>query len=146
MTTPPSTSAVPALNGIIETALYVRDLATAVEFYTGLFGFKVMLRDDRIAALRVREGQVLLLFVVGKSSQGSHIPGGFIPPHDAQGQIHMGIGIPADALDAWIERLGAREIAIESRVRGPFGGTSIYFRDPDGHALELLTPGIWENY
>ncbi|HHQ6628438.1 TPA: VOC family protein, partial [Serratia fonticola] len=23
---------------------------------------------------------------------------------------------------------------------------SIYFRDPDGHLLELVTPGIWANY
>ena len=23
---------------------------------------------------------------------------------------------------------------------------SIYFRDPDAHLLELVTPGIWANY
>ncbi|HWQ03343.1 MAG TPA: glyoxalase, partial [Candidatus Nitrosotenuis sp.] len=26
------------------------------------------------------------------------------------------------------------------------GGRSIYFRDPDGHSLELVTPGVWPNY
>ncbi len=26
------------------------------------------------------------------------------------------------------------------------GGTSLYFRDPDGHLLELVTPGIWSIY
>ena len=26
------------------------------------------------------------------------------------------------------------------------GGESLYFRDPDGHLLELVTPGLWPNY
>ena len=26
------------------------------------------------------------------------------------------------------------------------GGQSIYFRDPDGHLVELATPGIWAIY
>jgi catechol 2,3-dioxygenase-like lactoylglutathione lyase family enzyme len=29
---------------------------------------------------------------------------------------------------------------------GPRGGHSIYFRDPDGHLLELATPGLWAGY
>ncbi|MDZ4820644.1 MAG: glyoxalase, partial [Planctomycetota bacterium] len=28
----------------------------------------------------------------------------------------------------------------------PQGARSIYFRDPDGHLLELLTPGFWSIY
>jgi catechol 2,3-dioxygenase-like lactoylglutathione lyase family enzyme len=31
-------------------------------------------------------------------------------------------------------------------VTWPLGGTSLYFRDPDGHLLELATPGIWAVY
>jgi catechol 2,3-dioxygenase-like lactoylglutathione lyase family enzyme len=26
------------------------------------------------------------------------------------------------------------------------GGTSLYFRDPDGRSVELATPGIWPTY
>ena len=37
-------------------------------------------------------------------------------------------------------------IEIESRVTWPGGGTSLYFRDPEGHLLELLTPGVWQIY
>nr|WP_237705563.1 hypothetical protein [Chthoniobacter flavus] len=32
---------------------------------------------------------------------------------------------------------------VESRVTWERGGESIYFRDPDGHLLEMLTPGVW---
>ena len=37
-------------------------------------------------------------------------------------------------------------IEIESRATWRFGGRSLYFRDPEGHALELVTPGTWETY
>ena len=35
---------------------------------------------------------------------------------------------------------------IESEVNWDRGGTSIYFRDPEGHSVELATPGVWEVY
>jgi catechol 2,3-dioxygenase-like lactoylglutathione lyase family enzyme len=31
-------------------------------------------------------------------------------------------------------------------VGWPRGGRSVYFRDPDGHSVELATPGLWETY
>ena len=43
-------------------------------------------------------------------------------------------------------RLKAEDIAIEGRTKWPPGGESIYFRDPDGHLLELATPGLWPGY
>lgn len=41
------------------------DLDRAQDFYTGLFGFETMLRDERMAALAVPGRQVLLLFLTG---------------------------------------------------------------------------------
>ena len=41
--------------------------------------------------------------------------------------------------DVWPERLRQAEIEIESVVTWPQGGKSLYFRDPDGHAIELKT-------
>ena len=38
--------------------------------------------------------------------------------------------------------------ALRSKARTSWsrGGRSIYFRDPDGHLLELATPGLWAVY
>ena len=52
----------------------------------------------------------------------------------------------ATQLTAWEETLAAHAVAIEGRTDWPRGGTSIYFRDPDGHLLELATPGLWPGY
>jgi len=137
----------PTVNGVIETALYVSDLDRAARFYQELFGFRALFSDDRLRALSVADRHVLLLFLKGASNQPNPTPtGGIIPAHDATGRIHVGFAISANELDAWERRLTEHGVTIESRLTGPRGGTSLYFRDPDGHLLELLTPGIWPIY
>jgi catechol 2,3-dioxygenase-like lactoylglutathione lyase family enzyme len=132
---------------IKETCLYVADLPRAIRFYTDLFGYTVMNSDDRFAALSVAGQDVLLLFLQGATLEPAVLPnGGVIPPHDGTGQNHLGLAIPASELTMWDARLAERGIAIESRVTWDRGGVSLYFRDPDGHLLELLTPGIWPIY
>ena len=42
--------------------------------------------------------------------------------------------------------LASRGVAIEGATSWSRGGRSIYFRDPDGHLLELATPGLWAVY
>jgi catechol 2,3-dioxygenase-like lactoylglutathione lyase family enzyme len=48
--------------------------------------------------------------------------------------------------EGWKLALAAQGVAIESRVEWPRGGFSLYFRDPDEHLLELVTPGCWAIY
>lgn len=133
-------------SAILETALSVEDLPRAMAFYTDLFGYPVMRSDHRLCAFDVGRQQVLLLFVRGSDPEGTVLPWGRIPPHGTTGMSHVGFRISEEDLAAWRQRLKDREIAIESEFQWPEGGTSIYFRDLDGHLLELLTPGIWPNY
>jgi len=136
----------PPLSRILETSLYVADLQRSKQFYISTFGFPVYLEEERMVGLGVPGEGILLLFRIGGSIHPSHAPGGVIPPHDASGHQHLCFAIPLASLDAWLRHLDQHAIAIESRVVQGHGGTSLYFRDPDGHSLEIATPGLWPNY
>ncbi|RMO88350.1 Glyoxalase/bleomycin resistance protein/dioxygenase [Pseudomonas syringae pv. philadelphi] len=136
----------PRLNRIIETALYVEDLATAGRFYQQTPELEVMFESPTLIALNVGGSNTLLLFKRGASLETQYLSGGEIPPHDAQGRIHVCFAIDADQMQPWVDRLAQANVAIEGRTQWPKGGSSIYFRDPDEHLVELLTPGCWAIY
>ena len=139
-------SDIPRTSGVLETSLYCDDLNGAVAFYRGLFGFPPLFQDNRMAALEVPGGQVLLLFRRGATREPAPGPGGgLIPPHHGEGTPHLCFAIPFGELAAWEAHLLARGIALESRLHWARGGTSLYFRDPEGHSLEVATPGLWPN-
>jgi catechol 2,3-dioxygenase-like lactoylglutathione lyase family enzyme len=135
----------PPVARILETSLYVADLDRAESFYAGLFGFEPMLRDDRMRAMAIPNRQVLLLFRHGASVSPSRTPFGTIPAHDSTGHQHLCFSIAAGDLDAWRDHLRSASVPVESEVHWPAGGHSLYFRDPDGHSLEVATPGLWKN-
>ena len=135
----------PKLDRVLETALYVDDLDRAAAFYTELFDVSSLYADERLRAFAVG-ASVLLLFRRGASLQTMSMPGGTIPPHDGSGPVHVAFAIAADELVPWEERLRDRGIPVEGRTDWSRGGRSIYFRDPDGHLLELATPGLWRIY
>ena len=131
---------VPPVGGILETSLYVDDLAVSQAYYQRIFGFGVNFAVDRLVALAVRPGQVLLLF----TKQGSvSLPRG---AHHGDGNLHLAFSIDADRLETWRAHLAAHAIVIEDEIHWDRGGVSLYFRDPDGHLLEIATPGVWQNY
>jgi catechol 2,3-dioxygenase-like lactoylglutathione lyase family enzyme len=137
---------IPSVNRILETGLYVGDVARSMGFYQRLFGFEKIVSDERFCALAVADAQVLLLFLRGGTLLPLVVEGGVIPPHDGAGEMHFAFGIDASELDPWTARLAEFGIPIESRVTWPRGGVSLYFRDPDAHLVELVTPGIWPIY
>ena len=139
-------SPAPALSRILESALYVDDLTRAREFYVGALGAAVLLDTPRLLALDVAGTSVLLLFQRGATSEPLPTPGGVVPPHGGTGIQHLAFAITADSLERWRAHLVSTGIAIESEVRWPRGGTSLYLRDPDGHSIELVTPGLWATY
>ncbi len=133
-------------NGVVETAIHVENVARSAEFYERLFGFPRLAGDDRFCALAVPGNAVFLIFKTGGSLEPIHTPGGMIPPHDGSGHMHFAFKIDAESLDASERELAERGVQIESKVDWPRGGASLYFRDPDGHLVELITPGCWEVY
>jgi catechol-2,3-dioxygenase len=136
----------PSLLGVLETVLYVEEFERACPFYEQLFGLNSIYRDQRLCAYDVGGHNVLLLFLRGRSLETVHMPGGTIPPHDGQGPVHIAFSIAGNELAAWEARLAKANVAIEGRIKWPRGGESLYFRDPDGHLVELATPGLWPGY
>ena len=130
----------PGITRVLETALYVDDLDRARDFYAGL-GLRVMLDAERLVALDAGGGTVLLLFRRGASLDETGLPS-----HDGSGPVHIALAVPADALEAWREELERKAIDVVEERGWERGGTSLYFRDPDGHLVELATPGVWEVY
>jgi len=130
----------PKTNGILESSLYVSDLPRSVRFYEETFGFSVINEfGERGCAMHAGTRQVLLLFKKGASRA-------IQSPHDGDGQLHLAFAIASDELASWESWLQARGIAVEEKRRWGLGGTSLYFRDPDRHLIELATPGTWSVY
>jgi catechol 2,3-dioxygenase-like lactoylglutathione lyase family enzyme len=136
----------PALDHVLETALYVDDLDRARRFYADVIELSELYRDARMCAFAAGGKSVLLLFRRGSSRETVVMPGGTIPPHDGSGPLHVAFAIGTEELSGWEEHLRRHQIEIEGRTSWPRGGHSVYFRDPDGHLLELATPGLWATY
>lgn len=136
----------PPIRRVLETALYIEDLPAARGFYAGVLGFPVLLETPRLIALDAGEQTVLLLFQRGMTTEPLETPGGIVPGHDASGPQHLAFAIAPEAIEPWVAHLAANGISIESRVRWPKGGESLYVRDPEGHSVELATPGLWATY
>lgn len=131
---------------VLETAIYCEDLGRTVDFYKALLARDPMTASERVVAFDAGEGTVLLLFQRGVCDEPSESAGGLVPGHVGTGPAHFAFAIDRDDVPAWIERLAAFGVAIESRVDWARGGHSIYFRDPDGRSVELATPGTWPCY
>jgi catechol 2,3-dioxygenase-like lactoylglutathione lyase family enzyme len=139
----------PPLLRVVETALYFDGtpaLRAAAAFYRDTLGLRIMSEGDRLVSVDAGGGTVLLLFHRGETVKGLRWADGWIPPHDGSGPLHVAIGVAADQLDAWERWLVSRAVEVESRVTWSRGGRSLYFRDPGGHSLELVTPGTWDNF
>jgi catechol 2,3-dioxygenase-like lactoylglutathione lyase family enzyme len=127
------------IEAIVETGIYVDDLDRAEVFYRDVLGLHLLSREPgRHVFFRVGQRQVLLVFNAETTRQSDTLP-----PHGATGPGHFALGVRAGSLQAWRQRLAEHGVAIEKEVTWPRGGSSLYFRDPAGNSVEILTPGVW---
>ena len=130
----------PRTEGILESSLYVSDVTRSARFYEKIFGFRVISDfGDRGCAMQAGNRQVLLLFKKGASRDMQS-------SHDGDGELHLAFAIAAPELAAWEAWLAENGLALEEKRTWELGGTSLYFRDPDRHLLEVVTPGVWSIY
>ncbi|TIL29415.1 VOC family protein [Mesorhizobium sp.] len=131
-------------SAILESALYVTDLAAAEKFYTDVLGLDLLGKvDGRHLFFRCGDG-VLLIF----NAEATKVPPApdarlKVPPHGTVGDGHLCFAASADEIVRWRAHLERKKIAIESEFEWPQGGRSIYIRDPSGNSIEFAEPIIW---
>ena len=113
------------ISGVYEVAVRVKDLKTAEAFYREVLGLEVGIRDERRNWLFLRAGGDAGMVVL-QEDRGEW---------PAQ---HFAFTIRERDLDKAVKLLKERGVDVD----GPhyhewMKATSVYFADPDGHALEL---------
>ena len=127
----------PRITGILETVLYVADVDRAERFYRDVMGLTQIGKEPvRHVFFRVGSG-VLLLFRAQTTRQA-----GSLPPHGADGEIHVCFTTSPAEYEVWKRRIQKHGIAILQETEWA-QGRSFYFRDPDGNLLELANADIW---
>ncbi|MCI0406373.1 MAG: VOC family protein [candidate division Zixibacteria bacterium] len=127
----------PKLSRILETILYVGDLARAVEFYEKILGL-----SGKNGNFVVGEGMLLLFDASRAIKQKSP------PPHGAKGPGHLAFEVPFEEYEEWKKFIAEKNIKIEAEIIWDETASpavrSFYFRDPSRNVLEIATPGIWK--
>jgi catechol 2,3-dioxygenase-like lactoylglutathione lyase family enzyme len=126
------------IEAVVKSAIYVDNLKAAEAFYSNVLGLEVIGREPgRHVFFRVGNG------VLPAFDPEATLKRDTLPLHGSRGPGHFAFGVRAEGLDDWRGRLEGHGVAVEKEVRWPRGGRSIYFRDPAGNSVELVTPGIW---
>jgi catechol 2,3-dioxygenase-like lactoylglutathione lyase family enzyme len=117
-----------AIRGVYEVAIRVKDLPRSEAFYRDVLGLEEGLRDARRPWLFLRAGGQDGMVVLQEDK-------GEWPPQHIAFTVH----------EADIERAAEALKQCGVEVRGPvyhewMPAKSVYFVDPDGHALELCAP------
>jgi len=129
----------PAIVGVVETCVYADDLENAERFYGECLGLTLAAREPgRHVFFQVGDRNMLLVFRAEASRRGDSLP-----PHGATGSTHLALGIAAEDLEAWRNHLQRHGVQIEQQQEWRGGGRSLYFRDPAGNLVELITPCVW---
>jgi catechol 2,3-dioxygenase-like lactoylglutathione lyase family enzyme len=116
------------------------------DFYVNILGLEfVSEENDRYVFLKAGQN-MLLIFNPNKTLVSNGGNGTLLPPHGALAPpsiIHFALEIDEDDYDTAKYVLNQKNIKIEKEVTWQKGSNSIYFRDPVGNLVEIITPGSW---
>ena len=127
----------PILNKIKETAINVTDIERTKNFYHHLLGLEVITMNESLIFFRV--GTDLLLCFDTDKTQNQTSP----PKHAARGIQHFAFECSAEDYERWKKVIKENDIEIEEEITWKSGKKSFYFRDPDGHSVEIIEPLMW---
>jgi catechol-2,3-dioxygenase len=127
---------------VVETCIYSSDLESMKNFYAGILGLSVIQEErDKLIFLKAGKSMLLIFDPMRTSATNGSLPahGALTPPSS----IHFALEIEEQEYHASKQLLVNNNITIEKEVNRDSHAKSIYFRDPAGNLVELLTPGGW---
>jgi catechol-2,3-dioxygenase len=117
-------------------ALNVTDLLYSVRFYMSVLGLTLVESDDNRARLHFGTAELCLF----RSPLDDTIDPS-IKKNDVGGQLnHIAIEIETGALPLLFDRIKQHNIPITFGPVRRRSGDSLYFLDPDGNKIELISP------
>jgi catechol 2,3-dioxygenase-like lactoylglutathione lyase family enzyme len=124
---------------IKEICIYVHDLEKTRGFYHGKLGLEVILSVEGKHIFFRAGSSVLLCFISDYTKTQTSTP-----PHGASGNIHFALEVNRDEYAAVKNEILQKGISIEHEHEWKDNLLSFYFRDPDGHLVEIAQKGIWD--
>jgi catechol-2,3-dioxygenase len=118
------------------------------DFYINILGLEFVSEEkDRYIFLKAGQSMLLIfnpnktLADTNRSNSTIQLPshGAFAPPSI----IHFALEIEKQNYDNAKSVLNEKNIKIDNEVTWEKGTNSIYFRDPAGNLVEIITPGSW---
>lgn len=130
------------INRVIETCIYSSDLRSMKKFYVGILGLSIIHEEeDKLIFMKAGKSVLLIFDPLRTSINNDRLPthGAITPPSS----IHFAMEIEEQEYQPCKELLVRNGIAIEKEVKWNSNTKSLYFRDPSGNLVELITPGGW---
>ena len=127
---------------VVETCIYSFDLASMKKFYADILGMPVVQEEEGKLIFLQAGRSMLLIFNSDKTS----VDNDRLPAHGAAtppASVHFAMEIEDGDYSTWKELLSKNKIRIEKEVDWKGKAKSLYFRDPAGNLVELITPGEW---
>jgi catechol 2,3-dioxygenase-like lactoylglutathione lyase family enzyme len=124
--------------GLDHVVLRVRDLARAIDFYTGVLGCPEERRIDELGLVQLRAGRSLIDLVDVGGPLGR--AGGGAPGATARNVDHFALqvsGFDEKALRAHLAEHGIEAGDVRQLYGAEGVGPAFYVRDPDGNTVEL---------
>ena len=128
---------------IVETCIYSPDLKIMKDFYVNRLGLDLISEEERRHVFLKAGKSMLLIFNPENTSLAANST---FPTHGAgtpPSSIHFALEIEQAGYEAAKNLLVQNKIAIEKEMSWGSGGKSVYFRDPAGNLVEIVTKGQW---
>ncbi len=127
---------------IVETCIYSSELKEMKDFYMNKLGLGFV-SEENGRHVFLKAGKSMLLIFNPESTLNDSIS--IFPIHGAitpPSIVHFALEINTADYEKWKDLLSKKQINIEKELK--IGNSrSVYFRDPSGNVVELITENAW---